>query len=93
MSLTPDDVKKIAHLARLTMSDQDVLLYTQQLSNIVHTFDQMNNVQIPEIPTQNQPEQQRLRADKVTEQNQREAFQAIAPKVESGLYLVPKVIE
>lgn len=95
MSLTATDVKKIAHLARLNFSEQDVSLYTEQLSNILDLVEQMNEADTTGIePIAHSLDlSQRLRADVVTETDQRTAFQAIAPLVEAGLYLVPQVIE
>ncbi len=95
MSLTADDVKKIAHLARLTMSEQDVQLYLPQLSNILNLVEQMNQADTAHIEPLANPLDlaQRMRPDVVTEVNQRDAFQTIAPAVEAGLYLVPKVID
>ncbi len=95
MSLTPDDIKKIAHLSRLNMTDEDIAFYTPQLSNILHFVEQMSSVDTSHIEPLANPLDlsQRERPDAVTEPDQREAFQAIAPKVEAGLYLVPKVIE
>jgi len=95
MSLTTTDVKKIAHLARLTISDQEITAYTEQLSGILDFVEQMNKAD-----TDNQEPlahsldvSQRLRKDAVTEPDLRSAYQAIAPQVEAGLYLVPQVIE
>ena len=95
MSLTAHDVKKIAHLARLNMSADDIAFYTPQLSNILHFVEQMSSVDTQNIEPLSNPLDltQRMREDVVTETDQRDAFQAIAPKVEAGLYLVPKVIE
>ncbi len=95
MSLTAADVKKIAHLARLNMSDTDLPLYTTQLSNILNFVEQMNQADTTGIDAvaHSLDFSQRLRPDAVTEPDQRAAFQAIAPRVEAGLYLVPKVIE
>lgn len=95
MSLTSADVKKIAHLARLNLSDAETTLYTQQLSNILHFIEQMNGADTSHIDAiaHSLDLTQRLRPDLVNEVNQREAFQAIAPRVEAGLYLVPKVID
>lgn len=95
MSLTASDVKKIAHLARLSLNEKDVELYTNQLSKILDFVAQMNQANTEGIePVAHSLElTQRLRPDKVTEVDQRAAFQAIAPQVEAGLYLVPKVIE
>ena len=95
MSLTPEDVKKIAHLARLTLSDNDIAVYTPQLSHILDFIEQMNKTDTTAIePISHSLDiSQRLRADNVTEGNLRDKFQGIAPQVEAGLYLVPKVIE
>jgi aspartyl-tRNA(Asn)/glutamyl-tRNA(Gln) amidotransferase subunit C len=95
MSLTTDDVKKIAHLARLALSDQDITAYTQQLSGILDFVEQMNTVDTDNLePLAHALDvSQRLRKDEVTEPDRRAAYQAIAPQVEAGLYLVPQVIE
>lgn len=95
MSLTPGEVKKIAHLARLNLLEEEVTLYTQQLSTILSFVEQMNQADTAQIEPLANPLDlsQRLRPDVVTESNQRAAFQAIAPQVEAGLYLVPQVIE
>jgi aspartyl-tRNA(Asn)/glutamyl-tRNA(Gln) amidotransferase subunit C len=95
MSLNADEVKKIAHLARLAISEQDVPGYANNLSNILDLVDQMSAVDTTDVIPMAHPFElaQRLRKDQVTEENQRELFQAISPKVENGLYLVPKVIE
>lgn len=95
MSLTADDVKKIAHLARLGINAQDIDDYTQDLSGILDLMAQMNELNTDNVVPMAHPmdQSQRLRPDVVTESDCREAFQAIAPQVEAGLYLVPKVIE
>ena len=95
MSLSTEDVKKIAHLARLTLSNEELTAYTEQLSHILGLVDQMNQADTSHIEPLANPLSlsQRLRPDQVTEPNQREAFQAIAPQVEAGLYIVPQVIE
>lgn len=95
MSLGSDEVKKIAHLARLEISDADVPVYAKNLSDILDFVEQMSSEDTNDVLPMAHPLElpQRLRADDVTEENQRELFQAEAPQVESGLYLVPKVIE
>lgn len=95
MSLTATDVKKIASLAKLNMSEADITIYTKQLSTILDFVEQMNGVNTDGLePLAHSFEAtQRLRPDVVTEVDQRTAFQAIAPSVEAGLYLVPQVIE
>jgi aspartyl-tRNA(Asn)/glutamyl-tRNA(Gln) amidotransferase subunit C len=95
MALGPDEVKKIAHLARLAIDDAAIDGYAKNLSNILDMFAQMNSVDTAGIApmAHSQDVSQRLRDDVVTEHNQREHFQKIAPHTEAGLYLVPKVIE
>ena len=95
MSLTPEDVKKIAHLARLNLSEHDIAVYTPQLSHMLEFIEQMNKIDTSAISplAHSLDAAQRLRADHVTEENLRDKFQGIAPQVEAGLYLVPKVIE
>lgn len=89
------DVKTIAHLARLAIQDEDIPGYEKNLVNILDLVNQMNAVDTAGIEPQAHPLDavQRLREDQVTETNQRERFQEIAPATEAGLYLVPKVIE
>lgn len=95
MSLTPEEVKKIAHLARLNLLESDIALYTPQLSGILDLIAQMNQTDTTNVEPLAHPLDisQRLRPDAVTEPNLRDKFQQIAPQVEAGLYLVPKVIE
>lgn len=95
MSLKTEDVKNIAHLARLAISDDAITDTAQDLSNILDLVDQMNQVDTEGVQPMAHPmdAQQRLRDDAATEPNQREKFQSIAPDVENGLYRVPKVIE
>lgn len=95
MSLGPDDVKQIAHLARLQIDQQNIDGYASSLSNILDMVEKMNEVDTTDVQPMAHPMDvaQRLRADEVLEENQRDVFQAIAPKTENGLYLVPRVIE
>ncbi|EHY76732.1 MULTISPECIES: Asp-tRNA(Asn)/Glu-tRNA(Gln) amidotransferase subunit GatC [Stutzerimonas stutzeri subgroup] len=95
MALERTEVEKIAHLARLGLSEADLPRTTETLNNILGLIDRMQAVDTTGIEPLAHPLEttQRLRADVVTETNQREAFQAIAPAVEEGLYLVPRVIE
>ncbi len=95
MSLDRDDVAKIAHLARLAIDEADIPRYSRELSNILGLVEQMNQVDTSGVEPMAHPldTSQRLRADVVSETNERELFQANAPQVEAGLYLVPKVIE
>jgi aspartyl-tRNA(Asn)/glutamyl-tRNA(Gln) amidotransferase subunit C len=95
MSLQKQDVEKIAHLARLAIDDAQAEEYARSLSNILKLVETMSAVNTDHVQPMAHPQDmhQRLRADVVTEVDQRELFQAIAPQVEDGLYLVPKVIE
>ena len=95
MSLDADDVKAIARLARLKIDEADVSAYATNLSNILELVEQMNSVDTDGVIPMSHPldVKQRLRADVVTETNQRDEFQRIAPATQDGLYLVPKVIE
>lgn len=95
MSLDKSDVEKIAHLARLAIDEKDVPVYAGNLSSILDLVEQMSAVDTDGVAPMAHPmdASQRLRKDEVTETNQREHFQEIAPSVEDGLYLVPKVIE
>jgi len=95
MSLDKTEVEKIAHLARLQIDPADVPEYATNLSNILDLVEQMDAVDTEGVDPMAHPTDavQRLREDVVTETDQRDQFQAIAPQVENGLYLVPKVIE
>ena len=95
MSLDAAAVTKIAHLARLAITEQDIPEYARNLSNILSLVEQMSAVDTGGVSPMAHPMDaaQRLRPDAVTETDQREQFQAIAPQVEAGLYLVPKVLE
>ena len=95
MSLSIDDVKKVARLARLAMAAEEAQAAHAQLSNIFGLIAEMQAVNTSGIAPMAHAQEvtQRLREDEVTEANQRELFQSIAPQVEAGLYLVPQVIE
>ena len=95
MSLEGSDVDKIAHLARLEIADSDVPEYVGNLSKILDLVAQMDRVDTSSVEPMAHPLEmvQRLRDDVVTENNQRDHFQQVAPQTEKGLYLVPKVIE
>jgi len=95
MALSADEVKKIAYLARLGINEHDIGAYATDLSKILDLMTQMSAVATDSVKAMAHPldQVQRLRPDIVNETNQREKFQAIAPLIETGLYLVPKVIE
>ncbi len=95
MSLTLDEVRKIAHLARLNLSENENTLYTTQLSTMLNFVAQMDQIDTSQVEPLAHPFDisQRLREDVVTEPDMREKFQRSAPCVEAGLYLVPQVID
>lgn len=101
MSITNADVRKVASLARLAMSEAEIETARSQLAGIFDLIAEMQAVDTRNIAPMShaQDVSQRLRADVVTEGNQRELFQSLAPaykgspQVEAGLYLVPQVIE
>ena len=99
MSLTPDDVSRIAHLARLDLQPAESAALLVNLNDFFKIVDQMSAVDTAGVEPLYTPlsaiqeVQLRLRDDVVTESNQRELNQKSAPAVEDGLFLVPKVIE
>lgn len=95
MSLTLNDVKKVARLARIAVTESEAQTAHVQLSGIFGLIEEMQAVNTTGIAPMSHAQDlsQRLREDAVSEVNQRELFQSIAPAVEAGLYLVPKVIE
>lgn len=95
MSLTHQDVARIAKLARIAVTDEEIVAVGAQLNNIFGLIEQMQAVDTDGIEPMAHPQDVslRLRDDVVTESDRRAAFQAIAPQVDNGLFLVPKVIE
>jgi len=95
MKLTADQVRQVAHLARLELKEGQVEHYAGQLSSILEFVGQLAQADTATATPMAHPldMEQRLRPDAVTETNRREDFQANAPAVKDGLYLVPKVIE
>ncbi len=95
MALSQDDVRKVAFLARLRIEDTDVTRYAAELTNAMELISNMEQADTDAVQPMAHPLHctQRLRADDVTAKDERAKFQALAPKVEAGLYLVPQVIE
>lgn len=95
MAISENDVKKIAHLARLSVDEQSLSASSKNINNILELVEQMNQVDTREVQPMSHPfdATQRLREDAVTEPDLNAELMAIAPESESGLYLVPKVIE
>lgn len=99
MALTPQDVSRIAHLARLELSDSEATAMLGQLNGFFGIVEQMSAVDTRGVEPLYTPLSAvqdvtlRLREDRVSESNERERNQLSAPAVEDGLFLVPKVIE
>jgi aspartyl-tRNA(Asn)/glutamyl-tRNA(Gln) amidotransferase subunit C len=99
MSLTPDQLQRIARLARVDVSAEDARGVAERLNQVLGLVDQLQAVDTRGIEPMSHALDahltlpQRLRPDEVTETDRRESFQQGAPAVEAGLYLVPKVIE
>lgn len=95
MSLSHDQVRRIARLARIAIRPDETESVLESLNRVLGLIDQMRRVDTSGIDAMAHPldAQQRLRADVVTERDKRELYQSVAPAVEGGLYLVPKVIE
>lgn len=95
MSLTSDEVQRIAQLARLAVDAREAEGFAAALSGIFDFVEALNQADIAGVEPMAHPldAEQRLRPDVVTEFDQRQLFQSIAPAVEGGLYLVPRVIE
>ena len=95
MPLSRDQVKHIAHLARIDISEAEAAQMQTQLNDIFHLIGAMQAVDANGVEPMShaQDVMLRLREDTVTESDQHALFQSVAPQVESGLYLVPKVVE
>jgi aspartyl-tRNA(Asn)/glutamyl-tRNA(Gln) amidotransferase subunit C len=95
MSLDTNQVLAIADLSRLQIDEKSITDFQTNLSNILELVDQLQAVDTNGIEPMAHPMDavQRLRTDVVTEKNQREKFQKIAPSTAKGHYLVPKVVE
>lgn len=95
MSVTKDDIKKIAHLSRIGVNDAQIEQLDHDLNHILEMVGKMDSIDTSSIKPLAHPMDttQPQREDAVSETNQRELFQSIAPQVHSGLYIVPKVIE
>ena len=96
MTVTTDTIHHVAKLSRLHIDEKDIPKYVHNLNSLLKLVDQMQKIDTANIEPMAHPQanlQQRLREDKISETNQRERFQSIAPKVAEGLYIVSKVIE
>ena len=95
MSLTPEQLQRIALLARIDLSAEELSGVTERLNRVLGLIDQLQAVDTEGIAPMSHALDlvQRLRPDEITEPDRREAYQRGAPAVDQGLYLVPKVIE
>ena len=95
MSLSIEQVRQVAHLARLELDAAQAERYARQLSDILAMVDQLAAADTAGVEPMAHPlgMVQRLREDRVSETDRRQAFQSVAPAVDEGLYLVPKVLE
>jgi aspartyl-tRNA(Asn)/glutamyl-tRNA(Gln) amidotransferase subunit C len=95
MSLDDTTIRNIAYLARLALKSEELPAYRNNMKDILRLIEEMNDIDTENIEPLAHPVEisARLRADEVTETDHREDYQEIAPQVENGFYLVPKVIE
>ncbi len=95
MSLSLQEVRRVALLARIEITDREAEAAQVQLNEIFKLIEQMQSVDTEGIVPMAHAQDvvQRLREDRVTETDQHALYQSVAPQVENGLYLVPKVIE
>jgi aspartyl-tRNA(Asn)/glutamyl-tRNA(Gln) amidotransferase subunit C len=96
MKLTRQDVEKIAHLARLSITEQEMPVYVTSLSSIVNFVDELSRAETGNVEPMAHPldgQHQRLRPDVVSESDHHDKYQTNAPAVQAGLYVVPRVIE
>jgi aspartyl-tRNA(Asn)/glutamyl-tRNA(Gln) amidotransferase subunit C len=95
MVLDKTEIEKIAHLARLHIGESETEEVATRITDILVLIDQMQSVDTEAVEPLAHPLDlvQRLRADVITEDNQRDRLQKLAPASEDGLYLVPKVLE
>ena len=95
MSVSPQDVEKVALLARLTISESDLPEVTERFARVLGLVDELNTIDTQDVVPMSNPHdmEQRLRPDAVTRSNEREALMASPPSQEQGYFLVPKVID
>ncbi len=93
--MKPSEIEKLADLAKLQISTETIEEVTTRITNVLALVDQLKLANTDGVEPMAHPldAKQILRPDEVTEPNRREEFQKIAPAIEDGLYLVPKVIE
>jgi aspartyl-tRNA(Asn)/glutamyl-tRNA(Gln) amidotransferase subunit C len=95
MAIDFQEIEQVARLSRIKLDAEMASDVTKKVGDILQMIDKMQSVDTTDVEPMANPldAHQRLRADDITEVNQRDKFQSVAPNVEAGLYLVPKVIE
>ena len=95
MQVTEDVVKNVAELAQLELNPEEIKRLLTGMQKILDLAEQMQSIDTEGVDPVSNPldATQRLRRDKVTEKNERDLYQSMAPETQDGLYLVPKVIE
>lgn len=95
VTLSAKDIEYIAHLARLEVDQNELPAYAEKLGKIIDFIDELAAADTGEILPMAHPldMRQRLRADEVTETDQRDHYQENAPETSNGLYVVPRVVE
>lgn len=95
MTVSSDTISEMAQLARLRLSEGELAALTERFSAILKLFEQLQAAPVQGLEPMANPldARQRLRPDRISEDNQRARLQAVAPAVENGLYLVPRVLE
>ena len=95
MQVTEDVVKNVAELAQLELNPEEIKRLLTGMQKILDLAEQMQSIDTEGVDPVSNPldSTQQLRRDKVTEKNERDLYQSMAPETQDGLYLVPKVIE
>ena len=95
MEITDEVVRSIAELAQLKVDQEEIQSLAAAMKNILDLADQMQTIDTSNVEPLSNPldANQQLRSDRVTEEDQREVFQGLAPQTQDGFYLVPRVVE
>ena len=95
MGFNKSELTKVAQLARLEVTESEIEVVSERISEILRLIDQMQSINTDSVAPMSHPFDgtQVLRSDVITEQNSRDELQKLAPSVEKGLFLVPKVLE
>ena len=95
MSINKDQIKYLSLLSRMDIQESEINDVEEKLTKIIDFVDQLQSIDTDEIEPMAHPlnQSQRLRADKVVEENNRDKIQKNSKSIERGMYIVPKVIE